>query len=171
MPLKQWVDNFNFAQSWNIFIYICIVLYQSAQIAKCKSRLNESVKKSESAKIRIHDSCRPVVRHVSTPPPTHPTLPWIGVDPMKFAIHLMMQYDINMKSTEDCAKIKFDCVQTIHFKSFKWNNDEMLQKWSHHSQDSKGINIRALPSSEASSLSFVYRKPTLQWLPNFKLSI
>jgi len=38
---------------------------------------------------------------------------------MKFAIHLMMQYDINMESTEDCTKIKFDCVQTIHFKSFK----------------------------------------------------
>jgi len=153
MPLKQWVDNFNFAQSWNIFIYLYRLVYQSAQIAKWIGQ------KSESAKIRIHDSCRPVVRHVSPPkPPTHPTLPWIGVDPMKFAIHLMMQYDINMKSTEDCSKIKFDCVQTIHFKSFTWNNDEMLQKWSHHSQDSKGINRRALPSSEASSLSFVYRK-------------
>jgi hypothetical protein len=152
MPLKQWVDNFNFAQSWNIFIYICIVLY----INQLKL-LNESVKnpnrpKSESMTLVVPSSA------MFHPPPTHPTLPWIGVDPMKFAIHLMMQYDINMKSTEDCSKIKFDCVQTIHFKSFAWNNDEMLQKWSHHSQDSKGINRRALPSSEASSLSFVYRK-------------
>jgi hypothetical protein len=32
---------------------------------------------------------------------------------MKFAIISMMQYDINMKSSEDCAKIKSDWVQTI----------------------------------------------------------
>ena len=159
--IKSKQTRFLISHNLEIISYICIVLYQSAQIGL----LNESAKNPNPW---LLSSRRPPCFFFFTP---NPTLPWIGVDPMKFAIHLMMQYDINMKSTEDCTKIKFDCVQTIHFKSFKWNNDEMLQKWSHHSQDSKGINRRALPSSEASSLSFVYRKPALQWLPNFQLSI
>ena len=156
---------------WTISISHNLEIFSYIFVSSCINQLkllNEFAKnpnpKSESMTL---SSRRPPCFFSSSPP----TIPWIGVDPMKFEIFSLMQYDINMKSTEDCAKIKFDCVQTIHFKSFKWNNDEMLQKWSHHSQDSKGINIRALPSSEASSLSFVYRKPTLQWLPNFKLSI
>ena len=121
-------------------------LYRRLVSISSNFQMNRPKNQKSNPKAKIESmtlsSRRPVVRHLFffiAPQPSH----WLGVDPMKFAILFMMQYDINMKSSEDCAKIKSDWVSNNHFKSFKWNNHEMLQKWSHHSQESEVINSLA----------------------------